>query len=780
MIRRLAPPCAALVAVGLLAAGAFWSASAAHAGESAGAQRVDVERALIVSLPAVTWDLVARERPPNLLALLEESAVASMSVRTIGAYTDAGEGYATIGAGNRASAERSSAGLAFDRDAGYEEGEVADVYTRRAGVPADGNVFHLGIARVIDLNDRYLYGATPGTLGSALAGVGQSAAIVANADGAIPGGQDALHREAALAVMDEFGRVAGGTVGAHLLSADPRFPFGLRMDLAAAAEAFDEAWATHDVVLVEASDLFRADRYAAFSTADAEREARSAALEAADRLIGHVRAQVDLERHLVVVVAPMPQAGRSELTVGAVAGPGVGPGTARSSTTRRDGYVTLPDIGPTVLDALGIDVPRRMTGGLITSAGDGDDLSQRIDRLVDENERAVFRDDAVIPVSVVFIVLQGLAYVLAAVALGLGRWQLRPWARAFALATLAIPPLTYLSGTLRYDQLGGLPGYVVVLLVAAIALAAVAHAVEVAVARRSSAERSLVAPLFLVSVTVAVLLGDVAVGAPLQINTVFGYSPIVAGRFAGFGNQAFALLAVTTMLLPAGVWALWRDGRGRHVGRRGILATAAFLAAVVVADGHPSLGSDVGGVLALVPAGVVVLGALTGTRLTPRRALAVAGAAVLVVAGFALVDLARAEEARTHLGRFVTAGAEGGWSDVSTVIARKATSNWSILMSSVWSWAVPLMLAFLAFLTWRESGLLRPLLRRVPAMRAGLAGVLVAAAIGFAVNDSGVAVPTMMLGVLLPFLAVLVVGEEPHPAAAGPPPPPAGAGSQPV
>ena len=44
------------------------------------------------------------------------------------------------------------------------------------------------------------------------------------------------------------------------------------------------------------------------------------------------------------------------------------------------------------------------------------------------------------------------------------------------------------------------------------------------------------------------LVGDLLAGAPLQLASLAGYSPIVAGRFVGFGNLAFAIFG-TAMLL---------------------------------------------------------------------------------------------------------------------------------------------------------------------------------------------------------------------------------------
>ena len=85
------------------------------------------------------------------------------------------------------------------------------------------------------------------------------------------------------------------------------------------------------------------------------------------------------------------------------------------------------------------------------------------------------------------------------------------------------------------------------------------------------------------------------VGAPLQLNAVFGYSPTVAGRFAGYGNLAFAELAAASIMLAA----LARPAASAVVGGSG--RRPAVLSLAVVVDGAPFWGSDVGGVLTLVP-----------------------------------------------------------------------------------------------------------------------------------------------------------------------------------
>ena len=59
------------------------------------------------------------------------------------------------------------------------------------------------------------------------------------------------------------------------------------------------------------------------------------------------------------------------------------------------------------------------------------------------------------------------------------------------------------------------------------------------------------------------------------------------------------------------------------------------------------------------------------------------------------------------------------------MVERKLQANLSILTSSVWTWLVPVCLAFVAFLALRRTGYLHRLQRRVPGVRACLLGALV-------------------------------------------------------
>jgi hypothetical protein len=168
----------------------------------------------------------------------------------------------------------------------------------------------------------------------------------------------------------------------------------------------------------------------------------------------------------------------------------------------------------------------------------------------------------------------------------------------------------------------------------------------------------------------------------------------------------------------------------------------------VVLDGSPFLGADVGGALTLVPAAAVTASMLLGLRIRLRTAVIWGVAAVAVVVGLGLVDLARPAAERTHLGRLLADVGANGFDALETVVLRKLDANLSVLLRSVWTLMLPVVFASVALVFWRSPGRLRTIQERIPEERAAVAGLIAAMVLGFALNDSGIAVPGMMLGVV--------------------------------
>lgn len=173
----------------------------------------------------------------------------------------------------------------------------------------------------------------------------------------------------------------------------------------------------------------------------------------------------------------------------------------------------------------------------------------------------------------------------------------------------------------------------------------------------------------LLSLCIAILiLTDAAGGAAMAFNGTLGMDAVVAGRFYGVSNTAFALAAAALVVAAAAWTGPVVEAQTTRRERR----TAAVVGVVVVGvpalmvDGLPQLGADVGGALTLVAALVALGAALTGGRIGWKQWMGVAVVAVATAGVFGLVD--HALGSRTHMGRFIGQLQDG---TAATTIRRK-------------------------------------------------------------------------------------------------------------
>jgi hypothetical protein len=280
------------------------------------------------------------------------------------------------------------------------------------------------------------------------------------------------------------------------------------------------------------------------------------------------------------------------------------------------------------------------------------------------------------------------------------------------------------------------------------------------------------------ALTALVLTADVATGSRLSLTTLIGGQPLVGGRFYGFSNPGFALFATGALLLAVAI----ADPPARaHRSRAAAAAVAAVGVVATVVDGLPGLGSDFGGPPALVPAFAYLALRVAGVRLTWPRVLAVVAGTVGVLALLAVGDWLRPPSDRTHLGRFVQTVLDGGGWDVVT---RKAEQNLGIVTSSPFQLVLPLVAIVVAVVLARpRRWRLEPLAvayERAPTLRPGLAALGVLLVVGFAVNDSGAAIPPVAAMVALPAVLACALRAVTPPVPAAPPIPPALSASAPA
>ena len=372
------------------------------------------------------------------------------------------------------------------------------------------------------------------------------------------------------------------------------------------------------------------------------------------------------------------------LPAGTTSARGTSSGFVVGTSTHRPGLAQLTDLTPTLTTALAgrsapafdgqaLNLPASSTLAPAKGAAAPDDA--RISRLADDALHARASQRTVIPASTLLVGLAVALLVWAAIALRTPEPGRRPavqrrvtWA---AIGLSALPPALLLVNAAPWWRVGARDGspsaWAPVSALAAAALVAVcvvglAAGIAMLVQRRRGTRAGLVALLVTAAIPLTWLV-DAATGAHLAFNNPLGMNAVVAGRFYGVSNTAFALVAGALVTVIAAAWN--QLGRGR---RTALILTCLLGGAALIVDGAPQLGADVGGALTLVPT-LALLGAdLAGLRLSWRRWLAIGTTTLLVVGGFAVVDLLR-PGGPTHLGRFARQVADGS---AAGVLGRKA------------------------------------------------------------------------------------------------------------
>ena len=768
--RFIVVPLLAFVLVGVLgtAAGGDTTTSqrtrVPHARSASGSPR-PVRRVLIFSLPHVSWADVQATAMPNLRRLLETSGVAALTTRSEQRATRLADGYLTLGAGTRAVGDPATDGDNLEVNEQFGNLSAAAVFAQRTGRTVRHGIVSLAEPRIIDNNDALLFDAQIGALPEALRAAGFRRAVIANGDGqqadTPPNPGTSLHRrQAALALMLHDGTVQGGRVDGSLLQRDRAAPFGVRLDERAVTAAFVKAWQPRSVVLVEASDLVREDVYRPFTSPLHRAALLGQSLRRSDHLLGRLLKHVDLRRDAVVVVGPAHASQEISLTVLGVHAPGVEPGLLRSATTRRSGFVQLIDVAPSILQLTGVARPTSMEGRPVEVGRTGGSLADRIDLFVREDAAAQFRDDRVGEVQTAFVVLAGLLMVGSIWVL---RRPRRPWAMPLlgrgALGVLGFVPAVFLARLFPLYELGLIPYWSYLVVVAAL-LGTIYHRIG----RADPVDAILAGLIF----NITLLVVDVLIGTPLAFNSALGYSPTVAGRFAGFSNPAYAAVGASAVLAAP---LIARRLSPRLGDRRSIWIAVAFLAAIVFVDGAPFWGSDVGGILSMVPAFGITAVLMLGWRVRWRTVLwCVVGVAVAIGA-FTALDVSRPPDSRTHLARLVLRIHDRGIGDFIVILQRKLGDNLLSLTNSVWGFILPIVLVLALWLVRRAPERLAAIRAAAPEATTGLTGFAILAVLGYALNDSGIAIPGVMLSILVSctvWLLTQIVPSTPRRASARP------------
>ena len=418
-------------------------------------------------------------------------------------------------------------------------------------------------------------------------------------------------------------------------------------------------------------------------------------------------------------------------------GPGVPHGQLWSSSTKQPGLLQAADISATILQrgvAKTSDWPSSMTGQPLEVLPDKSSVASAVQNGRDLDELLHHEH------GVVGWLYAGLGLLLLVAAVGewhgWRRKQPSPrWVRPLAVFACAVPVATFVSTWVPWWRVPPADLWLVV------TTAAFAGLVTGA-AYAGPWRRTAFGPFVLVGVaTMLVLLLDVMNGTRLQLVGMLGLQPVLGGRYYGMGNVGFTVLATATLVVETGAAAYLVDREERRLAAASVVLIG--LAAAVV-DAAPQWGADLGGPPALVIATLLLAALALGMRMTWRRIGAIVVVAVVIAVLGAVADWLRPAGSRTHLGRFVQQLIDGsGWS----VIGEKLAADLRLVFGTPVTPLVPIILIVVIVLMARPSTrpgrAVRGVLSAVPFLWQGAIAVITCWAIGFAMNDSGVVIPTV-------------------------------------
>ena len=393
------------------------------------------------------------------------------------------------------------------------------------------------------------------------------------------------------------------------------------------------------------------------------------------------------------------------------------PGWLTSASTRRDGIVTLTDLTRTLIEFGSPGASVAIDGspfGVYNTDLSVDEIDAKVSSV------AALSDAA--PIGYLTLGVMGAVLLVIMVI-----WVLRG---QFGLPKLILIPFgivaaaMMLTGALPW-QYSSSPGLFVSVLVTAWLV--ILTALALLVGHIAQIPNMIAAT----ALTVAAFTIDAALGAVMQPGSLLNSRPIFGLRWYGFGNVTFAAYATAGLLL-AGYIAhrfLTADRRGAAVAAVGVIGFG-----IVICEGWPSMGSDFGGVIALTPAVLWLMLALSGIKITWPKLLAIGGAAVLVIAAISVLDWRRGPDQRSHLGNFVQRIIDG---DALDVISRKAVASAESVISvlGIASLLIGIVLWIVIF-----KYVVSRISPDFTTARSALIAALIVAILGTVLNDGGISV----------------------------------------
>lgn len=662
------------------------------------------------------------EKMPNFKNLIEDGSFGLMNVRGISSYRSA-ESFITINASNKAFANNESS-LFHNLNQEYKK-----IYENRVGhINNEYQVANIHIGRLYNQNKNNKYSPFLGALGDRLHNNGLKTAIFGNSDT-----DEELIRTSALIPMDSKGLIDFGNLDDVLIE-DEYYPYGFRTDYDKILDKIITIKSRASLIVVDTGDLNRLNSYSSFMSDDEFYKKRDMILEGTDIFIGKLLDIIEKEKSLLIVLSPNSGEERiddNRLSPILLWGKDINRGITISSTTNRPGIISNLDISPTIVNFLNLKI-KNMSGNIVNYI-EKDNTFNYIESINGRiNLMSKVRSKTMLIYGTISILIMLIILALFLFKIKLNN-PLGEWLKVILLLLYGVPIIFMISSLFKIDNL---VKYVISLM---LLLSLFAYAFK-----KSSSGRS----IYIITYTYfVIIILDILLNGLFTKYSVFSHDPIIGARYFGIGNEMVGLFLAIASLTAGLLYERYN--------KKIVSILILFISIVLV--GHPRLGANVGGTIALISASVYFILELFNKQLNLKNILLIIVVASLTITILGYIDI-NLNPTPTHLGRTLLSINEKGLGIVKNIIDRKLLMNIRLVGISVWTKVIITNVFIQVIVSYLYENRVNRLMNS--GLGKGYLSCIVGSIVGFLVNDSGLILSAISINLITIFILFIIINDE--------------------
>lgn len=662
------------------------------------------------------------EKMPNVNRLIDEGSIGLMNTRGISGYKGA-ESFITINASTKAYANNESSQLHNLND------EYKGIYENRVSLlDKDYAIGNVQLGKLYNQNETNNYSPHIGALGDSIHSIGLKTASYGNSDT-----DEEVIRSAPLIVMDSKGLIDYGNVEDILLE-DIDYPYGIRTDYDKILSELATVKEETSLVLVDTGDLNRLNSYSDFLSTDVFYQKRNLILRDIDIFIGDMVANIDKEKSMLMILSP--NAGEERIDGNRLSplilwGKGVDKGILTSSTTNREGVISNLDISPTVAKFLKAPI-ENMAGNPIQSLS----RSGAVEHINSINNRisiaSKIRSKTLLVYGIVIILTMLMGVALFILNINMDN-RLGTTFKRLCLLLYAIPMILILSSLFNIDSISK---YLISLIVLILLFSFMGNKHD----RKWD--------IYLITIAYFIIfLLDLLLNGSITRYSVLSHDPIIGARYFGMGNEMVGVfLAIATLI--AGI--LMDRFKNK-------LIPFIVLLLSVIMVGHPRLGANVGGTLAILSATLYFILATMGKQLDFKNLFLFAILIGIVIGILGYIDIALNPNP-THLGKTIELIREEGIGITQNIINRKLLMNIKLIGASIWTKVLLFNMIVQVVISYILEDKIQLLMEK--GLGKGILSGIVGSLVGLLLNDSGIILSALAMSIITLFILFMVIDDE--------------------